>query len=213
MQPRTARQPVTRRRTETRQRLLEAARDVFAEVGFGRSTVEQICERAGFTRGAFYSNFTSLDELFLEMWAQESIRLRTDLSAAVTRARTRKAIASGDLDSVVTELLRAVPLDDHWYRISAEFSAHALRSPALRRVVVGREAAIVDTLVPLVETALEAAGRTATDVHELCEALVAIHDGTALQCLMAPHDSAAKRRRHDLFVRVINSYLTPTVNG
>ena len=54
---------VTKRRAETRQRLLDAALLVFAEDGFGRVSVEDVCERAGYTRGAFYSNFSSLDEV------------------------------------------------------------------------------------------------------------------------------------------------------
>ena len=65
---RVAPKRITRRRAQTRQLLLDAALEVFAEDGFGRATVEQVCERAGFTRGAFYSNFSSLDELFLAMW-------------------------------------------------------------------------------------------------------------------------------------------------
>lgn len=59
--------PVTRRRENTRARLLEAAAQVFAAVGLEGASVEAICERAGFTRGAFYSNFESKDELFLEL--------------------------------------------------------------------------------------------------------------------------------------------------
>jgi AcrR family transcriptional regulator len=59
---------VTKRRAETRQRLLQAALEVFAQEGFGRSTVDQVCARAGYTRGAFYSNFATLDELFLAAW-------------------------------------------------------------------------------------------------------------------------------------------------
>ena len=55
----------TRRRAETRSRLLRAALEVFSEKGFGRTTVDDVCARAGYTRGAFYSNFVSLDELFL----------------------------------------------------------------------------------------------------------------------------------------------------
>ena len=43
-----------RRRSATRARLLEGALDVFAERGFNGASVEDICERAGFTRGAFY---------------------------------------------------------------------------------------------------------------------------------------------------------------
>src|SRR4029078_9388082 len=57
----------TRRREATRQKLLDAAAQVFAEVGLDAASVEAICDRAGFTRGAFYSNFDRKDELFLEL--------------------------------------------------------------------------------------------------------------------------------------------------
>jgi len=49
--------PATRSRENTRARLLEAAAQVFAEAGLDGASVEAVCERAGFTRGAFYSNF------------------------------------------------------------------------------------------------------------------------------------------------------------
>jgi len=201
-QPRT-----TRRRAETRQRLLDAARDVFADVGFGRSTVEQVCEHAGYTRGAFYSNFSSLEELFLEMWAQESARLRADLDAAMTRPSTQRAIAAGDVDAVVGQLLKAVPVDDRWYRITAEFTAHALRTPSLRRVMAAREDAIADSFAPILTAALEASGRQVRDIDSLCAALVAVHDGTVVQCLMEPDSATVRRRRRELFVRVIDSFL------
>ena len=55
--------PATRSRENTRARLLEAAAQVFAEAGLDGASVEAVCERAGFTRGAFYSNFESKDEL------------------------------------------------------------------------------------------------------------------------------------------------------
>ena len=48
---------VTARRAATRERLIDAAIDVFAEKGVLGASVEEICEDAGFTRGAFYSNF------------------------------------------------------------------------------------------------------------------------------------------------------------
>ncbi len=57
----------SRRREATRQKLLDAAAQVFAEEGLDAASVEAICERAGFTRGAFYSNFETKDELFLEL--------------------------------------------------------------------------------------------------------------------------------------------------
>ncbi|MEU2778510.1 helix-turn-helix domain-containing protein, partial [Streptomyces sp. NPDC007162] len=61
-------QRVTRRRVQTRARLLDAAFTVFAAKGFGRVSIEEVCEAAGFSRGAFYSNFSTLDELFFALY-------------------------------------------------------------------------------------------------------------------------------------------------
>ena len=51
----------------TRKALVRAAGEVFVERGFQRASVEAIAERAGFTRGAFYSNFASKEEVFAEL--------------------------------------------------------------------------------------------------------------------------------------------------
>ncbi len=68
-------------RDETRLRLFEAAAQVFEDKGLGAS-IEAICEAAGFTRGAFYSNFASKDELIiamLEEHVEQSLRRNLDL--------------------------------------------------------------------------------------------------------------------------------------
>ncbi|MDN5559707.1 MAG: TetR/AcrR family transcriptional regulator [Ruaniaceae bacterium] len=55
----------TPRREATRRRLVDAAVQEFAAHGIDATSVETICESAGFTRGAFYSNFADKDELVL----------------------------------------------------------------------------------------------------------------------------------------------------
>jgi AcrR family transcriptional regulator len=55
------------KQAETRERLLDAAERVFLRRGLQGSSVEEIAAEAGFTRGAFYSNFESKDELFVEL--------------------------------------------------------------------------------------------------------------------------------------------------
>jgi AcrR family transcriptional regulator len=55
------------KQAETRQLLLGAAERVFLRRGLQGSSVEEIAAEAGFTRGAFYSNFDSKDELFVEL--------------------------------------------------------------------------------------------------------------------------------------------------
>ncbi|MFD9888041.1 TetR/AcrR family transcriptional regulator [Amycolatopsis sp. NPDC059027] len=196
---------VTKRRAETRQRLLEAALTVFAEEGFGRSTVEQVCDRAGYTRGAFYSNFASLDELFLAMWEQRSQELVTGMRTTFDELADSEL---HDVRSVVERLLPAIPLDDVWYRVSAEFTAHALRNPGLRRVMAAREEAILAAVIPYLEALLARIGRTVPDPVALGQALIAVHDGTAVQCLMEPDNATVWQRRTDLAVQVVTAYST-----
>lgn len=195
-----------RRRAETRQRLLDAAFEAFAEEGFGRCSVEQVCERAGFTRGAFYSNFTSLEELFLAMWEQRSARMLTEVRAVLD---TPAAAEVSDSRQAVEHVLSAVPLDDKWFRITSEFTAHALRTPELRRAMVAREDAIAAALTPVVVALLARAGRTVPDARALGRALVAVHDGTLAQCLLEPDNPAVLEHRIDLFLQVVTAYSAP----
>jgi AcrR family transcriptional regulator len=196
-------QPAPRGRAETRQRLLAAALEVFAEEGFGRSTVEQICERAGFTRGAFYSNFGSLDELFLTMWGERSQQLLADLRQLLNE---RETPAVQTLREAVDHILPAVPVDEAWYRITAEFTAHALRTPGLREMMAAREEAIIATIMPILDTLLGRIGRRIPDRRTLGLALVAAHDGTTVQCLLEPADPAVWERRAALMTAIVDAY-------
>jgi AcrR family transcriptional regulator len=54
---------------ETRARLLEAGAEAFAAHGFEGASIDHIAELAGYTRGAFYSNFADKAELLLELSA------------------------------------------------------------------------------------------------------------------------------------------------
>jgi AcrR family transcriptional regulator len=54
----------------TRQRLLEAAAEVFAEQGYSGAAIDAIASRAGVTGGALYRHFASKAELLLEVVAQ-----------------------------------------------------------------------------------------------------------------------------------------------
>src|SRR6201993_855940 len=71
-------------RDGTREKLFEAAARVFEEQGIGGASIEAIAAAAGFTRGAFYSNFTSKDELIIAMLedhVEQFIRRNLDLLA------------------------------------------------------------------------------------------------------------------------------------
>ena len=61
-------------KTFTRERLRRAARGEFAARGVGAASVDRIAESAGYSRGAFYSNYLSKRELLVEIVAEDHER-------------------------------------------------------------------------------------------------------------------------------------------
>ncbi len=60
------------RKAQTRERLLEAAAQVYARRGFNGATLEEVASEAGFTKGAVYAHFGSKENLLLALWRSTS---------------------------------------------------------------------------------------------------------------------------------------------
>ena len=67
----------------THRPLLDAALDVFAAGGVRRATIAETCEHAGFTRGAFCSNYASLDDLLLALNIDRALARGSGLSCSL----------------------------------------------------------------------------------------------------------------------------------
>jgi AcrR family transcriptional regulator len=125
-------EPLTaeRRRQQTREVLLAAAAQVFAERGFHGASLDQVAAAAGFTKGAVYSNFKNKDDLFLALieaaYSREMAALRETLEASEVPAAERL----GDFVSIVRDELDRGPQD--WNALYLEFSLYAMRNPAAR---------------------------------------------------------------------------------
>lgn len=148
--------PMTRRRENTRARLLDAATQVFAEVGLEGASVEDICERAGFTRGAFYSNFASKDELFLEM-ASTIVAQRLE----VVRRRIDEFLGSGALhsDADVLGLVQQVMdsgMDDRLgVLMMSEIRIRALRDEDFGKAYLAQDRAMVASIEEIVQVVVD----------------------------------------------------------
>jgi len=118
---------VTKRRAETRARLMEAAFRVFAEKGYGHVTIEDVCEAAGYTRGAFYSQFESLEELFFLLYDEWAGR-----TAEQVRAAMEGADAVVDLPGVVERIVDTLLLERDWLLIKFDFLLYSARNPRAR---------------------------------------------------------------------------------
>jgi AcrR family transcriptional regulator len=147
----------TARRERTRQRLLDAAAEVFAEVGLDAASVEAVCERAGFTRGAFYSNFSSKDELFLELAGRVSDE---KLSRVTERVRELESEALGPLSpgELVGRLLDVENDNRAGVLLLSEIRNHALRDGALAASYIAWEDAMVSRVAALIRDVGRASG-------------------------------------------------------
>lgn len=68
-----------------RQAILEAASDVFQEMGFERATMAAICERLGYSKATLYNYFSSKEELFSAVaFGATEIEFQATLSALNT---------------------------------------------------------------------------------------------------------------------------------
>jgi AcrR family transcriptional regulator len=77
------------RGVETRRRLLEAAEDVFADLGYHDASIVKITEAAGVGQGTFYLYFASKKEVFDELVRDLNTRVRHAMKEASSRGATR----------------------------------------------------------------------------------------------------------------------------
>ncbi|MGH9822300.1 MAG: TetR/AcrR family transcriptional regulator, partial [Blastocatellia bacterium] len=109
-------------RAHTREKLLASAREVFAKNGYPGTSVDLIAERAGFSKGAFYSNFESKEAIFLALLEQHKGEQIAALDGLLLSSETvdRFFELIGDYYSRLED-------DLEWGLLSAEFQIQAGR--------------------------------------------------------------------------------------
>ncbi|MEU6508177.1 TetR/AcrR family transcriptional regulator [Streptomyces sp. NPDC046942] len=180
---------VTRRRVATRARLLDAAFEVFAAKGFGRVSIEEICEAAGYSRGAFYSNFATLDELFFALYQE-----RADLIAAQVADALAQDGPDLDVPASVDRVTEVLLLDVDWLLVKTDFLVHAARDPAVARALLDHRARLREAVA---DRLFRTRGHTELpavlgDVDGAAHAVVAAYDGVTTQLLLDKDVEAAR---------------------
>ncbi|PWG11457.1 TetR family transcriptional regulator [Streptomyces sp. V2] len=168
---------VTRRRVRTRANLLAAAFTVFAAKGFGRVSIEEICEAAGYSRGAFYSNFDSLDELFFALYRQ-----RADLIAEQVAGALAQDGPGLDVPEAVDRVTDVLLLDHDWLLVKTDFLVHAARDPEVAESLLGHRARLRGAITDrLAETPVPP---VLGDAPAAARAVIAAYDGVTTQLLL-----------------------------
>jgi AcrR family transcriptional regulator len=138
---------LTRKQKQERTRscLMEAAAKVFSRRGLEDASIDEVADEAGYTKGAFYSNFKSKEELFLAMldekFSAEIERLDEALGGGDDPREEARRAAAGFASFVFA--------DPEWPRLYFQFAAHAARDEDFREELATRCRAMREKMVEI----------------------------------------------------------------
>jgi len=180
--PRAIRQRLSReeKRQETKEKLLRSAEQLFNQGGYEKASVDLIAENAGFSKGAFYSNFDSKEAIFLELLEASKRRkiealeylVAQDMSADQLLAAIRNSEPDSDFD---------------FAQLAVEFQLQASRDPTFAKAYAKLNRNYRDSLIGVLEKLYAKLGKTPpTPVKDLADILMATISGLLLQAAETP---------------------------
>ncbi|MFM0247977.1 TetR/AcrR family transcriptional regulator [Paraburkholderia sediminicola] len=112
-------------RLQTRAHLLAAAKRLFVERGFGATSLRDIAAEAGYTQGAFYSNFASKEDLFVELMRERSKTQMTDIA----RTLSDPSASADDILNALEIWAQTLDAEPEWSVLGVEFKLQGRRNP------------------------------------------------------------------------------------
>ena len=186
----------TRRRENTRAKLVRASLDVFVEKGIDGATVDDLVKAAGFTRGAFYSSFSSKEEVFSALFDEVTDELlaiaNSSVAAAVADAdgADEAAILSSNDAGVMIAVFEGIrPFGRQWYLLYSDAIARSLRNEDLRAELAVQRERMRDRIGALLTARLEVTGeRALLPAEDLAQLLMGIFIDLLLREQMEQRD-------------------------
>jgi AcrR family transcriptional regulator len=179
----TARMTREQSRANTRERLLRAARSVFARSGFHGASVDEIASEAGFSTGALYSNFSGKEDLFLALMEREIDEHAREIAEAVGARASIAERATGGARQWMTMIER----EPEVLLLFMEFWAYGVRDARMRPKVAAQFARMRELLTTLIADGVrEFDLELDIPAEQLAVAIDALADGIARQKLADP---------------------------
>ena len=173
------RQRLTRQesRLETRTKLLQSAAQLFARGGYEGASVDLIAESAGYSKGAFYSNFGSKEAIFLELLDAHKRREIEALAQLLAQD-----IPAPELLSLIRNSKTGRGSDFDFGLLSAEFQLQACRDKTFARTYAKLHRTHRDTMAGLVTRLFAKLDRIPpSDAKDLADIIMALTTGLSLQ--------------------------------
>jgi AcrR family transcriptional regulator len=161
----------------TRDLLVQAARDEIVKKGFAQATVRDIADAAGFSQGAFYSNFPSKEAILLEVVRRHQTEERAKIEAALGHAP-----GHGDDTMMGIERWAAnINTDPGWAILAVELQLQALRSPSFAVGYNALNREHLEAMGALITKLFDLLGKTVPgDPVEIAIGFIALGRGMAL---------------------------------
>jgi AcrR family transcriptional regulator len=171
-------------RRDARVALLDAALEVFSERGYRDASVDDVAERAGYSKGAVYWHFSSKDDLFFALWDE-----RVDKPWSQTIELLESAAADHDMapeaSARFAEVLRGqreLLLIDH------EYWGQAVRDPERRARYAERQARMRSALGRAIAARMEHLGAPPLEgpAEHMATLFMSVTSGLAREKLIDP---------------------------
>lgn len=161
-----------------------AAADEFTENGYSAAKLQDIARRAGFTKGAVYSNFESKQALFAELLSKRSMELATRVIDTVSGLGPGDAAGRGG-DAIASWIVA----EPRWPLLVTEFGIQAGRVPELAEGYRLERRRLRDELERLIANrASEWGVGDALDSRRVATSLLALISGLAVEHSVDPHE-------------------------
>jgi len=170
-------------RTETtRARLIQSAEKVFARDGFEAAKLEEIAADAGYTRGAFYANFDSKEDLFFALLEREIASRIGALEKEMAGAHEPEAKLKAMRDFFLTKAM-----DRRWCLLALEFKLFAVRHPEVRQRLAAMHRLLVGPRVGFLEEAMKKiAGELPVSAYATGVSMAALGNALTLEHMLDP---------------------------
>ena len=145
---------------QTREQLLRSAGEILSNEGAEQVSVEEVAEAAGYSKGAFYSNFESKEELFVELLdRQVSLQL-----SEMDRAFDAEGPTAGHAPTAAESLIRAISSNLDSEQILFELTIYARRNERFRAKLVNCHRVLRERFAALLNSRLRSGDGKGSDL-------------------------------------------------
>jgi AcrR family transcriptional regulator len=170
------------KQAKTRSSLLSSAAKLICRKGITEASVDDIATDAGYTKGAFYANFKTKEEMFLVMldqaYAEELERIEAHLLGDEPVEEVRQSSE---------DFIRFVRADPEWPRLYFEFVVYAARNPEFRQELATRNRAMRERMAEVIRSwAADFPTDAPFPFEHIATMLFCMADGFLIQQLVEP---------------------------